>query len=88
MDRRGIGDDDHVLAFGTPEAELGDRRGRVAQQARPVDVVRPRPRDDLGPVLRPDVVLIELDDGVDRVRRDETAFDEDRFERAGAQLDG
>ena len=56
------------------------RRSRYA-------VVDPRPRDDLGAVLRSDVVLVELDDRVDRVGRDEALLGEQRLERAGAQLD-
>ena len=84
---RRVGDDDHVVALGALEAELGDRRGAVGQQARAVLVVDPRARDDLGAVLRADVVLVELDDGVDRVGGDQAALGEQRLERAGAQLD-
>ncbi len=63
-----------------PSSAIASRA--VREQALPVRRVDPGARDDLRPVLRADVVLVELDDGVDRVGRDEALLDEQRLERA------
>jgi len=59
----------HVVALRAGESELGDRLVRGGQQALSVALVRPCARDDLGAVLRSHVLLVELDDSIDRVRR-------------------
>jgi hypothetical protein len=70
-----------------PKPSSANRLGRSAQQALPVALIHPCARDDLGAILRPHVVLVQLDDGIDRVRRHETSLGEKRLERSSAQLD-
>ena len=44
-----------------------------------------RARDDLGAVVRADVLLVGADDAVDRLARDELLLDQQGLERADAQ---
>ncbi len=76
-----------MLSLGTAEPELGDRRGRVFEQARTVRLVRPRAGDDRRAVHRPEVVLVHLDDRVDGVGGDEPTLDQQRLDRRDALLD-
>ena len=78
---------DHVLALPAAIAEFGDGRRRVVQQARAILRIAPGARDDAGAVARPDLVLVGLDDRVERRRIDIALFDQQRFERAHAQRD-
>ena len=61
----------------------------VASVEQPVPVGRIDPgfRDHLGPVPRPDLDLVGLDERIDRRRIDIAFLDQDRFECAHAQLD-
>ena len=52
-----------------------------------VRVVDPRARDDPGAVLRADVVLVQVDDRVDRIGGDQPLLDEERLERRGPDGD-
>ena len=76
-----------MLAFGTAEPELGNRRGRVFEQACTIGLVGPRVGDDRRAVHRPEVVLVHLDDRVDGVGGDEPTLDQQRLDRGDALLD-
>ena len=87
MDVGGVLQRDDVLALGTAEAELRDRGGGVVEQPSAVRGIDPRVGDDLRPVHRAEVVLVGLDDRVDRVGGDEAPLDEQRLDRGDALLD-
>ena len=73
----------HVLALPAGEAEIGDRRRRVAAAAsrhRPGSLqARATTR---APLRGPDLGLVGLDDRVDRRRIDQPLGDQDRLQRA------
>ncbi len=84
MDARRVLDDHHRVALEAAVAELGDRGRPVGTKPLAIGVVDPGAGDDAGAVLRADVVLVEVDDRVDRVGRDQALLDEERLEGGGA----
>ena len=74
----------HRVPLEAAVAELRDRGRPVRTEPLAVGVVHPGARDDPGAVLRADVVLVEIDDGIDRVGRDQALLDEERLERGRA----
>jgi hypothetical protein len=80
-------DDDHVFAFGPLEAEFGDGRGAVGEQALLVIRVGPCAGDDLRAVHRAEVVLEVLHDLVERIGVEDSVFDEHRLDRGDAGFD-
>src|SRR6185437_3201769 len=78
--RRGILHRDHVLALETAEAQLRDRGGGVGQQALPIGSIRPGAGDDSRAVVRPDAVLVGLDQGVEGCGVDQAFLDQERFQ--------
>ena len=66
-------------------AELGDRCGRVGQQALLEFRIDPGVRHDPRAVARADLVLVGVDHRVERGRIDEPLLDEQRFERHDPQ---
>ena len=62
----GVLDDDHVLALQPADAQLRARRGGVGEEPGLELRVGPRLGDDLGAELRPDLVLVDLGEPVDR----------------------
>ena len=72
-------------ALAADVAELGDRRGRVGQQALLVGGVDPGARHHARAVARPDLVLVGVDQRVERGRIDQPLLDQQRFERLHPQ---
>jgi hypothetical protein len=87
VDPVGVLDHDHVLALDAGQAEFGDRLGAMVEQTLLVGGVEPGAGHHPGAVARADLVLVGLDDLVDRRRVDELLLGEQRFERLDAQLD-
>src|SRR6266850_5339428 len=86
--------DDHVVDAGpvlddlqvdAAEAQLLDGLRPVGQEPLLVRRVDPRPRDDLGAVVRADVLLVRAHDAVDGLARDELLLHQQGLERAHAQ---
>src|SRR5262245_2595538 len=73
------------LEVDAAEAQLLDGRGAVGKEPLLVRWVEPRPRHDLGAVVRSDVLLVRAHDAVDRVAGDELLFHQQGLERAHAQ---
>ena len=71
----------HVLALPAAIAERGDRRGRIAPEPVGEGGIAPGLRDDMRAVPRPDLVLVGLDDDIDRLGIDEALAHEDGLER-------
>ena len=65
---------------------VADRRGGVFQQRLPECRIGPGLGDHLRAVVRADLGLVGLDDGVERGRLDIALLGQDRFERAHADL--
>jgi hypothetical protein len=80
---RRVLDDHHRVPFEPAVAELGDRSRSVGAESLAVGLVDPGARDDPRSILWPDVILVEVDDCVDRIGRDEPLLDQERFERRG-----
>ena len=64
--RRRVLDDVEMAAGPALEADLGDRRGAVGEQPLAEGRVGPGAGDDLGAALRPDLLGVDLDPGIDR----------------------
>src|SRR2546426_192671 len=73
------------LEIDAAEAQLLDGRRPVGEEPLLVRRVDPGPGDDLGAVVRADVLLVSADDAIDGFARDELLFHEQRLERADAQ---
>ena len=78
---------DYVAALGAAEAELGDGRGAVLEQALLVVGVGPSPGHDLGPVHRADVVLVGAVHFLDETLGHEAALGQQLFEGCHSPLD-
>src|SRR6266851_2751980 len=72
---------DH-LEVDPAEAKLFDGRRPVGEEPLAVRRIDPGAGDDLGAVVRPDVLLVGADDAVDGLARDELLLDEQRLEGA------
>jgi hypothetical protein len=70
-----------VLALPPGETHLGDRRSRIAQQPCLERRIAPGACHHLGTVMRPDLVLVEVDQLVEGGRIDRPLLDQQRFER-------
>ena len=66
-------------------AEFGDRGARIGKQALLELGVEPRARDNARAVARPDLVLISVDQRVERGRIDQPLLDQQGFERHDPQ---
>jgi hypothetical protein len=86
VDVRRVLADHHRLPLLAAVAELGDRGRAVGEQPLAVGRVAPGASDDPRPVLRTDVVDVQVDDGVDRVARHDPLLDQQRLERPRSQL--
>jgi hypothetical protein len=87
VDVRGVLDDDHELALRPLEAEFGDGRGAVIEEALLVGRIGPRAGDHLCAVHRAEVVLEVLDDLVEGVGVEDALFDEHRLDRGDPGFD-
>jgi hypothetical protein len=84
---RGALDDDHEVAFGPLEAELGDGRGAVGEKTLFKNRIGPCAGHHLRAVHRAEVVLEVLDDLVKGVGVEDALFDEHRLDRGDAGFD-
>ena len=84
--RVGVLDGDHVLALPAREAELGNGRGGVLEEPCLVVGIAPGLGDDPGAVVRADLGFVGLDQHIERLRVHVAFLDQDRFERAHAQV--
>ncbi len=83
---RRVLDHDEMVADAADMAERADRLGAVLEQRLLERRIGPGLGDDARAVVRADLGLIGLDDGVERGRLDIAFFGQDRLERAHAQL--
>src|SRR5438067_1301682 len=75
-----------MVADAADMAERADRLGAVLKQRCLESRIGPRLGDDARAVMRADLGLVGLDDGVERGRLDIAFFGQDRLKRAHAQL--
>ena len=78
-------DHHHVLALLAAETEFRDRLVGVRQQALLVGGINPGPRHHLRAVARANLVLVGVDQRVERGPIDQSLFDEQRFQRLHSQ---
>ena len=83
---RRVLDRDQVIADAVEQTERGDRLAGVLEQRLLERRIAPGLGDDAGAVMRADLGLIGLDDGVERRRIDIALLGQHGFERAHAQL--
>ena len=84
---RGVLDRDQVIADPADMAERADGLGRVLEQRAFEFGIGPGLGNNARAIVRADLGLVSLDDGVERSRLDIALFGEHRLERAHAQLD-
>src|SRR5262249_28273688 len=82
--RRGLDGDELGATPAAAEAELGDGRGAIGEEALLVDGIDPGARHYLGAVHRPHVLLVRLDNLVHHLGGQEALVDEERLERPNA----
>ena len=86
VEARGVLDRDQMVADPAHVAELAHRLGGVVEQ-RPLECgIAPGLGDDTRAVVRADLGLVGLDDGVERGRIDVAFLGQDGLQRAHAQL--
>jgi hypothetical protein len=83
---RRVLDRDEMIAGARDVAERGDRRRRVLDQCLLERRIGPCLGDDLRAIVRTDLGLVGLDDGIERGWLYIALFGQDRFERADADL--
>jgi hypothetical protein len=83
---RRVFEDGEVIADPVLVPERTHRGGPIGEQAPLEFGITPGFGDDASAVVRPDLGLIGLDDGVERGRIDIALFGKHRFQRAHAQL--
>ena len=79
-------DRDQMIADPADMAERADRLAGVLEQRLPEGGIGPRLGDDPRAVVRADLGLVGLHDGVERGRLDIALFGQNRLQRANAQL--
>jgi hypothetical protein len=75
----------HVLALHPAESQLRYRSRRVGQEALFVRGVHPGASNDLRAIARSDLVLVGLDEHVQRCRVNQSLLDEQRLERGDSK---
>jgi hypothetical protein len=78
-------DHDHVLALASGIAQFGDGGRGIAQKASFVCRIGPGTRDHAGAVPGADLVLVVIDDRIQRCRIDKALLNQQGFKRLDSQ---